>query len=72
MLVFKKYSMVHPPTTYHIAVGSREKCSCTNQTTQCPFQDANNESHPAGAGSGAHLAPLGAVLGLLRLATRGG
>ena len=64
-------SMIYPPATHRAVVGTREKCSRTNQTAKCPFQDANNESQPAGAGSGAHPAPLGAALGLLRLATMG-
>jgi hypothetical protein len=43
-----------------------------HQTTQRPFRDANDECQPTGAGRGAHLALLGAALGLFRQAPRGG
>ena len=58
-----------PGHPFRNVVGGREKCLHANQTTQRPFRDANDECQPTGAGRGAHLALLGAALGLLRQAT---
>ena len=70
--VSEQFHTFYPGTPNRNVVGGREKCLHANQTTQRPFRDANDECQPTGAGRGAHLALLGAALGLLRLATRGG
>ena len=70
--VSEQFHTFYPGTPNRNVVGGREKCLHANQTTQRPFRDANDECQPTGASRGAHLALLGAALGLLRLATRGG
>jgi hypothetical protein len=72
VLVAEQFHIFYMGTPNRNVVGGREKYLHADQTNHPPFRDANDECQPTGAGRGAHLPLLGAALGLLRVATRGG